>query len=292
MLTTPQPALDFSDVETTNLLTLYSRAIDSRSPAPILSDPQAERLVDQIDPLIAGSENEMLRRLYKKQVDPRLVVHTALRAQKYDAYTQEFLSRHPGGGVVSLGCGMDTRFQRIDDGAVIFFDLDLPEVIMLKRRLLVETDRYRMIAASVFDPSWMDLVAARAAGPLLFLAEGLFMYLDPAGVKALVLALQARFPGAELVCELANRRWIEGWRGKVSRMKMERQLKLGSGTRFTFGVISPNELATWGAGIEFLEQWSYFDSNHPRLGILRLFRRVAFLREVQYTARYRLNPAR
>jgi O-methyltransferase involved in polyketide biosynthesis len=54
--------------------------------------------------------------LYRKEVDPRLVVHAALRARKYDQYAQEFLACHPGGVVVNLGCGMDTCFQRIDDG--------------------------------------------------------------------------------------------------------------------------------------------------------------------------------
>jgi O-methyltransferase involved in polyketide biosynthesis len=214
-----------------------------------------------------------------------------LRASKYDQYAREFIARNPGGTVVNLGCGMDTRFHRIDDGELRLFDLDLPEVIRLKRRILTENDRYRMIAASVFDPGWMDVVDAVASQPPLFLAEGLLMYLDPEKVKALVLELQARFPGAELVCELANKKWIEGWRGKISAGKMQRQLKMGAGIHFTFGVDTPDELASWNPGIEFIEQWSYFDSNHPKLGWLRLFGKLELFRGVQYTVRYRLTPA-
>ncbi len=289
---TTQASLDFSDVESTNLLTLYSRAIESRSDDPILSDPHAERIVDLIDRRIANSKDPLLRMLYRKEVDPRLVVHSALRARKYDQYAQKFLGHHPGGMVVNLGCGMDTRFQRIDDGELRFFDLDLPEVIDLKRSILPESERYRMIAASVFDYRWMDQVAVAAGGPLLFLAEGLLMYLDPGKVKALVLEIQARFPGSELVCELANKSWIEGWRGKMGAKKMQRQLKIGAGARFTFGVDSPDELESWNPGIEFLEQWSYFDSNHPKLGWMRLFRHLELFRCVQYTVHYRLNPAR
>jgi methyltransferase (TIGR00027 family) len=288
---TIQASLDFSDVESTNLLTLYSRAIESRSDDPILSDPYAERIVDLIDQQIADSKDPLLRLLNQKEVDPRLVVHAALRARKYDQYAQEYLARHPGGVVVNLGCGMDTRFQRIDDGQLRLFDLDLPEVIGLKRRILPEGERYQMIAASVFEYHWMDQVAAAAGGPLIFLAEGLFMYLDPDKVKALVLEIQARFPGSELVCELVNKGWIEGWRGKMGAVKMQRQLKIGAGARFTFGVDTPDELESWNPGIEFLEQWSYFDSNHPKLGWMRLFRHLALFRGVQYTAHYRLNPA-
>jgi O-methyltransferase involved in polyketide biosynthesis len=138
----------------------------------------------------------------------------------------------------------------------------------------------------------MDQVAAAAGGPPLFLAEGLFMYLDPGKVKALVLEIQARFPGAELVCELANKSWIEGWRGKMGAKKMQHQLKIGAGARFTFGVVAPDELESWNPGIEFLEQWSYFDSNNPKLGWMRLFRHIELFRGMEYTVHYRLNPAR
>ncbi len=288
--TAKQTPLDFSDVELTNLLTLYSRAIESRSADPILSDPQAERMVDHIDSQIAGSNVPLLRMLYRKKVDPRLVIHIALRARKYDQYVQEFLNRQNNGVIVNLGCGMDTRFHRIDNGRLRFFDLDLPQVIGLKRLVLSENERYCMISASVFDNRWMDQVDSSTNSPPLFLAEGLLMYLDPEKVKALVLDMQARFPNSEFVCELANKRWIEGWRGRLGTIKMQRQLDMGAGARFTFGVAMPEELESWNPGIEFIEQWSYFDSNHPKLGWLRLLGKLEMFRSVQYTARYRLGP--
>jgi methyltransferase (TIGR00027 family) len=286
---TNQTALDFSDVESTSLLTLYSRAIESRSENPILEDPSAERLVDEIDRQIAGSEDSFLKMLYEKDIDPKLVVHAALRADKYDRYAQEFLSRYPGGVIVNMGCGMDTRFQRIDDGKVHLFDLDLPEVIALKRRLLTETNRYRMIAASVYDRDWIDAVADASDDPVLFIAEGLFMYLEPDKVRNLILELHSRFPRSELVCELVKQNWVEGWRGEMTAVKMQRQLKLGEGTRYRFGVDTPEEIAEWHPGIEFLDQWSYFDSNHPKLGWMRYFRNLELFRGIQYTARYRFN---
>jgi hypothetical protein len=51
----------------------------------------------------------------------------------------------------------------------------------------------------------------------------------------------------------------------------------------------PEELETWGEGIEFLEQWFYMDSNHPKLGLMRIFRNMAIFRNTQYTARYALH---
>jgi methyltransferase (TIGR00027 family) len=182
--------------------------MESCSEAPILKDEQAEYIVRQIDPLLAGSRDRFLSMLYRRQIEPQLVVHAALRARKYDQFALEYLNRHPDSVIVNLGCGMDTRYQRIDDRELTFFDLDLPVMIRFKRRFLQESERYRMIAASVLETAWMEQVGEFVNGPVLFMAEGLFMYLEPDQVKSLVLELQDRFPGSELVCEVANRRWM------------------------------------------------------------------------------------
>jgi methyltransferase (TIGR00027 family) len=288
-LKTAQAAPDFSDVEATSLLTLYGRAIESQSQEPILVDESAEKITHQIDGLIAGSSEPLMRMLYERRVDPRLVVHVALRAQKYDEYARDFITRFPDGAVVNLGCGMDTRFQRIDDGQLIFFDLDLPEVIRLKQSFLQETDRYQMIAGSMFEEGWMDQVAAAGRAPLIFLVEGVFMYLDEEDVKRLVLTLQSRFPGSELVCEVVNERWTHGMWKSLAAVKMQRQLKLGNGTEYNFGIGSPNEMESWSTGIQFIERWSYFETRHPKLGWMRAFSGLSMMNDVQYTVYYRLN---
>jgi methyltransferase (TIGR00027 family) len=286
---TAREAIEFSDVESTALLTLYARAMESLSPDPILVDKAAEHLVDQIDELIADREGPLLRMLFKREVDPRLPIHIALRAGKYDQYAKDFLTRNPYSVIVNLGCGMDTRFQRIDNGRLIFFDLDLPDMIRFKHSFLAETEVYHMIASSVFDERWMDQVASTGSQPVLFLAEGLFMYLDPEKVRRLVLAMQSRFPGSELVCEVVSQRWVSGIWKKIASGKMQRQLKLGKGTEYNFGLTAPDEMESWQSGIEFIDRWSYFESNHPKLGWMRIFSNIRMMNEVQYTVHYRLS---
>lgn len=82
----------------------------------------------------------------------------ALRARHVDQKARDFLEWHPEGVIVNLGCGLDTRFYRLDGGRLHLFDLDLPEVIDLKRQLLAETERYHFVASSVLDFDWMDMV--------------------------------------------------------------------------------------------------------------------------------------
>jgi len=100
--------------------------------------------------------------------------------------------------VVNIGCGLDTRFHRVDNGRVNFYDLDFPEVMEIKKKFISENDRYHFISSSVLDDDWM-MELKKHDGPFMFLAEGVFMYLFKDDVKSLVLKLQSQFPGSELV---------------------------------------------------------------------------------------------
>lgn len=280
--------LELSDVEETGLLTLYAKAMESRSSDPILKDEKAEEIARRLDPLLNQKDSAMARQLHERKIESRLVVHIALRSRKYDEYAIEFLESRPDGVVVNVGCGMDTRFFRIDNGRCRFFDLDLPDVISFKKKLVNETERYRMIGRSVLDLGWMDAVE-KLGKPAIFLAEGVFMYLPEDGVRKLVREMAEKFQDSELVCELTNRTWVDGFWGKLASLKMQRRTKIGIDASFQFGVSSASDLEAWHDGIELAEKWFYMDSGHPKLGWMRIFKNVQLMRDAQFTARYKLN---
>jgi O-methyltransferase involved in polyketide biosynthesis len=95
--------LDFSAVEETGLLTLYGKALESQSANPILKDPVAEEIVQQIDPILSAKRGAMARQLRNRATDPQLNVHLALRSKKYDDEVRAFLAEYPAGVVVNLG---------------------------------------------------------------------------------------------------------------------------------------------------------------------------------------------
>ncbi|MGV8129695.1 MAG: class I SAM-dependent methyltransferase [Methanolinea sp.] len=123
-----------ADVPATALVTLYCHALESQSEDPVLDDPKAVEITTKLNRILSQSKNRLDRMLASGNIDRNLVIHIALRARHYDEYAREFLARHPGGVIVNIGCGLDSRFLRIDDGSVIFYDLDLPEMIDLKKR--------------------------------------------------------------------------------------------------------------------------------------------------------------
>ncbi len=279
--------LSLSDVSATMLLTLYARALETLSPDPILVDEKAVALRERLNPLLDPAADELSRKLAQGDLPPALLQTMSLRARHFDRQAEAFLGRRPDGAIVNLGCGLDTRFDRIDDGRLQFYDLDLPDVIALKRQLVAETDRYQFIASSVLDFAWMDRLAGQR--PYLFLAEGLFMYLPLADVRALVLALQARFPGSELLCEVFNANWLQGWRQRVVQNKLQNSMAMGAGAMFQSGLRDSDEMEQWGEGLQFLDDWTYFDENEPKLGAIRLLRRWDALRKIQWVVHYRLN---
>ena len=286
-MTADKTQFSLSDVSATMLLTLYARAKESQSANPILVDEKAVELFEQLKPLAAQADGELYRKVVEGDLPETLNQTMSLRAHHFDQQCRDFLRRYPDGAIVNLGCGLDTRFFRLDDGRLHLIDLDLPDVIALKRQLLPETERYQMIASSVLDFGWMDELDGER--PYLFLAEGLFMYLPLDDVKALVLALQDRFPGCELVCEVFNSSWLHGWRGKMMKRKLQNNMSMGAGAMFQTGIADSDSMERWRGGICFLDDWSFVDADEPKLGALRLMRHWAMFRKLQWVVHYRLD---
>lgn len=282
-------SFQLQDVAETAILTFYCHAIESQSAHPILKDEKAVEITRLLNPILAKSSSLLLRNLAAGKIRQELVVHIVLRAKKFDEYARAFLKTHPDGLIVNLGSGLDSRFQRIDNGNVSMIDVDLPEMITLKKRFYQESERYMLIPSSVFDYEWMNKITKVGRRPILFLAEGLFMYLPVEKVKALILELQSRFPGCELACEVVTDLFVRKPWNKLLAIKMQRQLKVGKDATYHFGLKNSDEMESWHAGIQLLDDWSYFDTRHPRLGWVGILGKFKIMRLVQWTVHYQLN---
>lgn len=191
--------VDFTDVpwgsvEWTNLCTLYLRAYESRSPAPILGDVAAAEAVDRIQ-----YDWARMRRAMRPASNQYLVT---MRAKQLDDWSADFLRRNPDAVVLHLGCGMDTRAFRLHPpDTAQWFDIDQPAVIALRRKLYDDRDGYRMIGSSVTG-EWLDEIPTDR--PVLMVAEGLLMYLTEPEVRRLLQRLTDRFADGELVFDTVS----------------------------------------------------------------------------------------
>jgi len=249
--------------------------MESQRPDALIRDEKAVALVKKIGNDGLYDFNRM-RPLHLSE-DNKLVI--ILRNREFDRYAWDFLNRHPKAAVVHIGCGLDTRFERVDNGQVEWYDLDLPDVIGLRRKLIGgERERYHLVGCSVLDKTWLETVAAHGQHPILFMAEGIFMYFRGAQVKSLVLTLRDRFPGAELVFDAYSPIHVLRHNLQTSTSKIYLHVSWGIwhgraiekwDTASPTGTASPA-----GAGIRLLGEWGFFDDPTPRLAHIRWARPI------------------
>ena len=179
------PAL--TPLEDSLFLTLCCRALDNRSPHPILGDTTADEIVRTLD--------YDYRRLH---TDTNLVLNVALRAKKLDEVASAFLERHPDAVGLDLGAGLDTRAIRLDlPSTADWYDVDFPAVVAARSGLVPELANAHTIAADVRDADWLDAVPADR--PAVITADGLLAFLTLDEAVSLLDRLVDRFPSGEIV---------------------------------------------------------------------------------------------
>jgi O-methyltransferase involved in polyketide biosynthesis len=207
-----------SGISQTMLLCLWGRAQVSKEYSSLFYDAKAVELVEKIDYDQVDYGNpaadEPLQDLVLSFVRilttlPEFGLIT-LRARQFDEMAKKYIAEHPRASVVNLGAGLDTTFYRVDNGLIHWYDLDLPEVIDVRRELLPEPDRVTYIAKSIFDPSWYTDVRHTEEG-VFMIAGGLLHWLEEPQVKQLFLMLADNFPGTEIVFNFSRPEHFGRW---------------------------------------------------------------------------------
>jgi O-methyltransferase involved in polyketide biosynthesis len=248
----------FTPLENSLWLTLCARALDNRSPRPVLGDAAADRIVRTLD--------YDYRQL---DLDANLKVNVALRAKKLDDVTAGFLARHPDAVVLDLGAGLDTRLARLDVPATVdWYDVDFPAVAAARRLLVPARPNGHVIGADVRDPDW--LAAVPNDRPALIVADGLMGFLTKDEMVTLWNRLVGHFPSGELAFNSYSRSVL--WLAKHT-----------PGTRsvadlITFpGMDDPREPERWNAKLHLVRE--ILLSREPEVAefpfVWRLYHRLA-----------------
>jgi O-methyltransferase involved in polyketide biosynthesis len=224
----------------TLLIPLLSKAAGRNARVPILDDPKAAEILAALDYDFAAL-----------RVPAGTAVTLCVRAKQLDAQVEQLCARSAETTVLHLGCGLDDRAGRVGRVGTDWYDLDLPEVIALRRRFYEESAGYHMIASSVTELAWLDQIPA-SRRPTVIVAEGLFMYLDEDQVKALVRALRERFPGGVLAFDAYSTL-------TVRKVKNHPSIKR-TGAKVRWGVDDPRELEAWAPGLSLLQEWCFSES--------------------------------
>ena len=269
-------------VSETALITLKARVVEARKRNPLIRDEVGIELLGKLETHLPA---ETRKRLLDRKMPGSLSCHIVLRARKYDSYTREFLQDNPEGLVVSLGSGFDTRFWRLSADPDRYIEIDLPPVVAAKKELLGNRVTYRMIGASVLANEWLDEILKIQDRNILFLAEGLLMYLEKPDVLNIFNRIGSAVSDSGFVFEVVHERYTRGFWKKMLISKMKRALGSGAGASFDFGVRDSADLQSFDESIRITEEWSYFEDENIRPAILKLFRHWKFMSRTQWTVK-------
>lgn len=138
--------ITLGDVQTTALIPLAIKANETMRKKTRIKDEKAVEIIKAL-----GIDTKP----YDKFMSHEGVV---ARTIMLDKQLKNLIKKNPDACIVNIGAGFDNRFSRVDNGEILWFDLDLPDSISARKKAFANQDRVTMIAGSALDNDWCDVV--------------------------------------------------------------------------------------------------------------------------------------
>lgn len=229
--------LETGSVEESLFIPLIVKAKESKRIDSLFTDSKSEEIVNNI------------KLDFNRFDGGNISYHGILvRTTIIDGIANDFIKKNPEGIILNLGAGLDTRIHRINCSNIYWYDIDLPEVIELRRMFFNESERVRFISKSLFDLSWVNDIDIDLNKPVLIIAEGLLMYFTESELKTVLNCLVEKFPNAEMCFDVIHKYFV----GKAISSK------------FKWGIEKANEIEHLNSRIRLVKQWSVGDYHKNR----------------------------
>ena len=216
----------------TMLQSFYARAKYSRTKNHKFYDAKAIELVEKIDYDFSKAEKD-------STMSDGVIARTIV----FDELVKDFIDKNPDCTVVNIACGLDTRFYRMDNGKITWYNVDLPETIEVRDAIYGESGRVSTIGISALDPAWAEKVTKR--GKMLFVIEGLSMYLTSEENAQMLSVIRDNFDNATVFFETISKRWVNGEKAEKSIQE--------TGAKFVFGADTFDDLGAVAKGFRMIK---------------------------------------
>lgn len=237
--------VDLGAVEETLVLPLWARAKDAEGKDPVVNDIYAREIVAKID--------YDFDRIDSRYMDNHQLVWS-IRAYNFECCVRDFLECHGDAMIINVGAGLETTFKRVDNGSVLWVNVELPDVAALRQQLIPDSEREITIAKSVLDFSWMtDLEGLTEGRALLVTAAGVLCYFEPGEVRALLQKLAATYPSAHMIFDAMSRFTI--W---FSNRAIIKKSGMDSSARLKWHLKKASRLKKWVDAIQIIEEYPMF----------------------------------
>lgn len=263
--------IEMTGVPETMIQTLYARAMESEREGHLIYDKKAMEIVKEMDyDFTKAKEDAMMR----NGVVARTIV--------LDELVQNYVTAHPNAVVINIACGLDTRFYRVDNGKLRWFNLDLPVTIEVRKKFLEETGRVSVLPYSAMNEAWAEEVHKtlseeekadkkdkengkaneKETRPTLVIMEGLTMYLSLEEVRKIFEIIRNHFTDATVLVETMS--------PFVVKHIKEKSIE-ASKAKFTWGIKNGRTLAKELPGFEAVKDISLVEGMkklYPVYGII------------------------
>lgn len=248
--------INLSGVPETMLQTIYARAKESKGRGAI-HDLKAEEIVGKLDYDFSLADKDS-------------AMHSGMVARTIvlDRLVNAWLAKNFGAVVVNIACGLDTRCYRMK-GYAHWYNLDLPETIAVREKLLPEEGTISQIAMSAMDDWGVKITGSDA--PVLVIIEGLTMYLTEADVKRIFAVVAERFEKATVLVEIMNPMIVKHFKEKSIE---------GSNAKFTWGVKDGKALDRLLPDFRFIEEHSLTEGMAVFISGYKLLGKIPFIRNI------------
>ena len=237
--------IDLGQVQETLMLPLWARAREAEKDNPVIYDTYAKEIVERIDYDFSQIEESHM-------ADNQGV--WAIRAYNFDNIVTEFITNNRNAVVVNFGAGLETTFQRVDEGTVQWINIDLPDVVALRQKLIPDSEREMTIAKSIFDFTWIDDVSRLTIGrPVMFMAAGVLCYFEAREVETLFLKLAETYPSSHLIFDSMS--WLPAWGSNREIKKSMKQGDMDTSTLIKWHLKKASGLRKWVEPIKIIEEY-------------------------------------
>jgi O-methyltransferase involved in polyketide biosynthesis len=258
-------SIDLGNVQKTLFLPLWGRARETQKSNPLLVDRKALEIIEKVD-FDFSTITQNIQELSQ--------IAWIMRSISVDQVVIGFLEKYPRATIVDIGCGLDTTFDRVDNGILSWYDLDLPDVIELRRKFIPESERRKYITTSFLEDGWLDEITIR--DNVLFIAAGVFYYFEEEVIKGFFKKLANRFPGSEIIFDVSSPTGV-----KTANKMVIKNAGLDEKSYLIWGLKHTQDILTWDERFKIIQTIYYFKDKRISLK-LRMIGFISNLLRIQY----------
>lgn len=264
---------DFKNkISKTLLIPLVCKAEETQTADPIIKDYISCELLKKIGFDVTKYKNKKASR-----------TGTAIRTKYFDNEVIEFVTKNDKPLIITLGCGLDTRYDRLPSlirEKALFIYLDFSDVIDLRKELIPERKNEKYIFGDMLHNNWIKefkMTTEKKEFKYMFLLEGVIMYIPEEKLKSFFNMLCHEFQSGTILFDSLNT--------FMARKSKKHDTVKYTDAKFVFGFDNDNELEKWNCHLVYKKTKLFTEFKESKKMGMILSMLMKFLPEYKYASR-------